>query len=237
MSDQDSIEVPGGDDPDRVAHLLRTDRVREHRDAPGGGGHPDKFGVVLHCRIAAIVKPVHSDETRRQAANEEAAWLIAHALAWEDLVGVTVQRAIQNSGGAEVQASVQRLWEGPKEWVPDRALFDEGDAWRVAVFDYLICNQDRSGNNWIATVGASGQRQLRLVDHGHAFGYPGNQLNSEWSTAKAGLSAPDEILERVQQFRNDAETRDQLVRLLGQELVEGVFNRAQHLCEEGSIPG
>lgn len=237
MSTESSAEAPEAEDD--VASLLRTDDVQEHRAAPGGGGHPDKFGVLLKCGMVAIVKPVKNDDTRRQAANEEAAWLIAHALGWLDLVGVTVQRSLKDPGGTNVQASLQQLWDsagGTPEWVPDRALFDESDAWRVAVFDYIVCNQDRSGNNWIATLDSDGQRHLRLVDHGHAFGFPGDQRNSEWSAAKAGQDPPEEILEDVRRLGDDPGVRSEISRLVGETLAQELFDRVQALCRGGTIP-
>ena len=52
------------------------------------------------------------------------------------------------------------------------------DLWQAAVFDAVVAHGDHNGNNWLAVPAPGGQHppRLKLVDNGHAFGYPSLQV-------------------------------------------------------------
>src|SRR4051794_31068381 len=105
----------------------------------------------------------------------------------------------------------------------------------AAIFDFLISNQDRAagGANWVATN--EGDRPtLRLVDHGHSFGYQDGALNSVWAQAKFQQVVPDEHVEALQRFVQDAAAHASLTALLGAD-AEAVLKRAQELLDGDPI--
>lgn len=199
---------PPASTAEQVTAVLLNEDVAEYRQIMGGGGHAEKFGVVMTSGIVAIAKPSQDEQSRRQANNEEAAWLIARALGLEHLVGVTVQRELKNTQGRQVKAALQQWW-GDGESLPAISDFADDVVFEAAVFDHLIWNQDRGQNNWMSTDDG-GVKKLRLFDHGHAFGFPGGPRNSSWADAKAGQTIPDSLLNRVRTVAEDEELRERL---------------------------
>jgi hypothetical protein len=210
--------------------------------AVGGGGHPNKFCVTFEDGSQAIVKPaVHGDpNTQRMASNEVAAWIVAAALGWNDLVAETVLRSIPGPDGLVVEASVQVMWSSDPEHhtqvVPPVSSFSEREALRAAAFDVLIGQQDRSGNNWIGTTDSNGSMQLRLVDNGHAFGYPqeGVAVQSAWTDAHRGQSLPSGIVDALVVLQT-ANIRPRLEELLGEDEVKRFYERLESMIAQRAI--
>lgn len=150
--------------------MASSEVAQTFRHDMGGGGHPESFAALLAGGLGLLAKP-KLDEDATMAGREVAAWRVARALGWSDLVAATVSRELMSPiRDFEVEASVQIIWAmntvgGP----PDQ--FSEEDTWRAAVFDALIRHTDRHGNNYLAVPrdATLGPQRLKLVDHGHAF--------------------------------------------------------------------
>jgi hypothetical protein len=137
----------------------------------GGGGHPGSYLVILEGGVGCLAKRESANaEAPQMVRRERAAWILARALGWNDLVSATVLRAIPGPGGDEGIASMQILWPANDVGVPGTE-FSEDDRWRAAIFDALIRSTDRHQWNWLGVPRDPGgtQRRLKLIDHGHAF--------------------------------------------------------------------
>ena len=212
-----------------LEEYLAAAAIDLHANFEGGGGHANKQLVLVRGGFGAVAKLATDDQTRRQARSEVAAYAVARALGWDDLVPVTVYRTVPSPSG-DVEASVQILWPSFKtaaELGIDHTSVAETDSWRVAILDVLLMNSDRNASNW----GQVAQTRIALIDHGHALigGQPG--LGSDFATSRLGHEIPapmKEALERLTssgggQLRDIAEEgdHDRILALAGENLSTG----------------
>lgn len=180
---------------DELEGYLRHANVLSVATFPLHGAHPS-FRVTLEGGVAVLAKPVDATpDAAKMVPREVAAWIVARALGWSDLLAATVLREVPGIRETEsVAASLQVLWP---DFQPDAplAVFRDDDVWRAAVFDVLIAQTDRSGHNWLAVPppGAEEESRLKLVDHGYAFDFEGRALASSFFAAKRGQPIPADV--------------------------------------------
>lgn len=92
---------------------------------------------------------------------ETAAWRVAEALGFDDLVPYTEEVEIAGKVGS-LQRYVKNATEAKQSPDPFDGVEDLG---RAALFDYIVGHQDRHARNWM--VGEDGK--LALIDNGLAF--------------------------------------------------------------------
>jgi hypothetical protein len=134
---------------------------------------------------------------------ERAAWLLARALGWGDLVAATVLRHVEKPSGPAL-CSLQMIWPAFSPNVPEGSL-PEDDRWRGSIFDALIKMADRGGGNWLGVPAdaAHGPQRLKLVDHGYAFSMT-QGLNSSFYNAFQGQQIPDLHREALENLEDHA---------------------------------
>jgi hypothetical protein len=141
---------------DELERYLEEAEITQLMEATwmGGGGHPSKFVAVFAGGGGALGKAENAAaEGPSMIRRKRAAWLLARALGWGDLVAATVLRHCEApSGGAF--CSLQMIWPAFTANVPEAELPEE-DRWRGAIFDTLIKTQDRGGGNWLGVPGDS----------------------------------------------------------------------------------
>jgi hypothetical protein len=119
------------------------------------------------------------------------------------MVAATVIREVPSLGsGAPVEASVQILWPMNQPGVSEDE-FSEEDLWRAAVIDALVRSTDRHPANWLGVPldAAGGRRQLKLIDHGHAFDLT-RGLQAPFYLGRRGQGLPDWASEAVDRLRD-----------------------------------
>lgn len=162
--------------------------------------------------------------------HEAAAWRLAVALGppWRELLTPCVLREYEDEDGAlSLQAP---------GWPGDPAP-TQNPTWCLpaAFLDSLIAQQDRHSGNWRW----DGNR-LSLIDHGYAFGLPGDILNhtdlvrARHSHRAAGL-LPEErdALERLSADANLLGIAD----ILLEERAQALLDRAKRMLARGEILG
>jgi hypothetical protein len=97
---------------------------------PGGGGHAAKVGIALEGGGAVLAKldsgaPYEGEMIRREAA----AWVVACAMGWPDLMPATVLRSVDWQG-RHYEASVQMLWPHVIQPPPRVVDFGYGERFR-----------------------------------------------------------------------------------------------------------
>lgn len=203
-------------------------------------GSPIREGAHPPCRVdyendvaglAKFPSLARQDDGQLMVARERAAWVVAKALGWPDLVPPTVLRDLDGPNGRE-RASVQALLEGA-EMLPPLDEIDRGDVLRAAVFDVVIHAGDRVGN-WMGVRDAEATR-LRLIDHGHAFEMPGwGVLRSQFVRAAEGTSLRRDHKEALRGLdRHDMRT--ELLVLLGPEPVRRMMARVEMLHRGSTV--
>jgi hypothetical protein len=108
-------------------------------------------------------------EPERELRNEVAAYRVADALGWTDLVPPTVYRKVPTADAGWVDASVQLLVSDAHH--DDLFRADEEQTRRAAVFDFIIGAKDRLPRNWMFVV-TGGVKKFVLIDNGWSFSYP-----------------------------------------------------------------
>jgi len=173
-----------------------------------GGGHGNKIAVVLEGGVHALVKPASGAQDGLLAVqNEAAAWELACLLGWGELVAGTVIRdVLPPQSGAPEPAAVQVMWPG-YDWTPAPGSFPEGETWKAAILDMLMLHSDRTNNNWLGVPPAQlpfpgpvygSRQQLKLIDHGFAFDFPGRaNLSSSFVDLHRGNPIPADLLQAV----------------------------------------
>src|SRR5436853_439346 len=144
-------------EPD-LEDYLRTARAVHVAPLGGGGGHAHKQLVVLEGGLGAVAKlistpdPAGQDQAARQVPREVAAWRLARALGWYDLVPVTTLGVVRSLFNDQfVAASLQVAWplfQVAAELQKSVGDCEHDDVWRVAIFDALAGNTDRNPTNW-----------------------------------------------------------------------------------------
>jgi len=201
----------------------------------GGGGHAQKYGAVLEGPVTVFVKPeCGMAEGNRAVRYELAAWTTVKLLGWTDMMGATVFRSFTSpSPHQSGPAAAQLMWSNAQENPPITA-FSENDIWRAATFDHLIQESDRVGHNWLGVSdGSGGQMQLKLIDHGFAFGW--QPAGSSFVDAKRGQAIPLDVLAGVQTLVNRCSDGRLGAFLEAPELAD-MLSRAALLLSSGSMP-
>lgn len=214
---------------------MRTARILDVCAFPAttGGAHPRKL-VIFEGGVAAVAKPADVNAAAvEMVPREVAAWIVARALGWPDLLAATVLRSIPGNAG-DVDAALMVVWPANQPDVDHG--FDDEDRWRAACFDLVVHQADRGGHNWVAVPDPQyGTPCLKLVDHGHCFGYPPNSgLNSTFLSEKQGQGLPGRITEGLTRFLDDPPIQ-RIADLLGSEEAQKLEDRVQRLSHGGVL--
>jgi len=165
------MAATGGPTTDLERYLETADVILRATHAMGGGGHPNSFLGVLVGGVGVLVKPSDSTaDAAKMIRREVAAWRLAAALGWPDLVAATVLREVESlQTGDRIEASAQVIWPSTQPGVAVDSFSDD-DIWRAAVLDALIRQTDRNPTNWLAVPQdpSHGLQRLKLIDHGYA---------------------------------------------------------------------
>jgi len=174
--------------------------------------HPT-YRVILTGAVAAMVKP--SDEIADGPAlvgREVAAWVLAKALGWPDLLATTVLRDLPSRGTRlPVRVSLQVIWP---DCLPDAPpeRFGPGDTW----------------------PGAAGQPRLKLIDHGYCFTTGMGPPGSTFYELHSGEPIPTPHLDAIRSLLGSFPVGD-LGRLLPPSEVTDARRRAETLLERGVL--
>lgn len=136
------------------------------------------------------------------------------------------------------EGSAQVLWPNFKDALRAQVTPDQctdNIAWAIAVFDSLLANTDRSDSNW--GVIDDSVDQAVLIDHGHAFDDNQPRSNSPFVTRfrDSGATVPPELIERVQAFRDQADT-SRMWEFLPDAAMRKVIERADALLASRQLP-
>jgi hypothetical protein len=196
----------------------------------GGGGHPSSFVAALEGGVGVLVKTADaSGDAPAMIRREAAAWRLARGLGWPGMVAATVIREVPSLGsGAPVEASVQILWPMNQPGVPEDEFSDD-DLWRAAVIDALVRSTDRHPANWLGVPldASSGRRQLKLIDHGHAFDLT-RGVQAPFYVNRRGQELPDWASEAIGSL---LKTPDFLGSYLSDKENEAFVQRLEYLKE------
>ena len=167
---------------------------------------------------------------------EVAAWHLACELGWVDLVPMTTTRTVRSlTTGNEVRASVQVVWPLFKVAAviqTDETACSEAGQWRVALFDAIANNPDRSATNWGWVDHLDGHP--KLIDHGNAFDLDPGSRPGSFVDLMAGKEIPPEHLDSVRAFAA-AEDTSRLAQVIGVDAAGSAFERARTICNDGII--
>lgn len=184
------------------------------RQAHNVGQMPGKEIVGLSGGVRALSKPT-GKYTAAFAKCEVAAWRLASAIGWGDLVPATVLREDLYPTGI---ASLQVWTPSSPGW--QLTSVSDDDIVRGAVFDLLVRNRDRSMQNVLCHSG-----HLILIDHAQTFCPPTSTIHSvlidEFKVR--GLEAPEDLrtqcreavakLGTEESFKGELLTADQFQRI------------------------
>jgi hypothetical protein len=186
-----------------------------------------------------IAKPADSELNQTMARREVAAWVVARELGWPDLVAATVLRDFEFPD-LRGEASVQIVWgtlSDDDRLAPPRPVSDYApeDRLRGAVFDAIVLQADRGGNNRLSLPEPDGGCRLALIDHGYSFQTTGS-FGSDLHAHVAGSSQPEDelpgsiidALDRLAQPRAERVLRD----LLRDGEYEGMVDRVTRMRTE-----
>ena len=219
---------------DGLEHYLANARVLDVSTFSQTTAHPS-FRLILEGGVGVLAKPADTaPEGEIMCRREAAAWMIARALGWPDLMGATMLRWITSpTTGDEVATSVQVIWP---DYHPDAdpTIFSDEDVWRAAVFDAAIGHSDRGGHNWLAVPGSGTAPQLKLVDHGYGFPSQVSAPNSTFFAMRRRAGLPEEITEALVRFVERRTAHGRLHELLASD-AEAVFTRAEALIAAGVL--
>jgi hypothetical protein len=207
-------------------------------DPPGGGVHPEKFGVVLLGGPALLGKPANSvPDGERQVKSEAAAWQVAKALDWAELVSVTVLRTFTTSTAPNgTLCSLQLLWPAVSAANNNFDEIDDDQMLRAGVFDFVTQATDRTAtNNWLfVRCVVTSTLKIMLVDNAWSFGvHPGAE--TIFVTKTHGRHLPEAILQAVERLRANAATSP-LSTLLDAVQLAALDSRCAKVLSSGTIP-
>jgi hypothetical protein len=219
---------------DDLERYLREATILDAWAFPGGGGHPDKRTVLLSGGVSVVAKMGNSSQHQDMARREVAAWHIARALGWPELMGATVLRTVDELEDG-MEASLQVVWLSCDE-DPEISRFSDAEINRAAAFDSIVQTTDRMGHNWLG-VPREGLRasRLKLVDHGYALNFPG-QPESPQSTffeLRKGEDLADEIQNAIENLARNWPS--EVAELIGSEAAGKAEERAKRLADHGVL--
>lgn len=221
---------------DELERYLETAQPLTWGEAVLEGAHPDKHRIVLDGGVQVMAKPGH-DQYERTVRREAAGWQVARRLGFTGLVAGTVLReAPRISTGEPVMSSVQVTWPDGRQWLTPLDEFSEEETWAAAVFDAVVAHTDHLNNNWLGVPdpSAGGQRRLRLVDTGNAFGTTGMAPpSSSFYNRHNAAELPEWVLDALSHFLEDCP--GPVENLVGVEEADGVCQRAARLSESRGL--
>lgn len=219
-----------------LERYLQTAQLLTWGEAVLEGAHPDKHRMVLEGGVQVMAKPGH-DQYEPVVRREAAGWQVARRLGFTGLVAGTVLRDVPRLSTSEpVISSIQVTWPDGRQWLTPLDEFSEEETWAAAVFDAVVAHTDHMNNNWLGVPdpSAGGQRRLRLVDTGNAFGTSGvTRPNSSFFERHHRAELPDWALDALHRFLEDCP--GSVENLLGEEEANGVCQRAAKLAENGVL--
>ena len=133
---------------------------------------------------------------------EVAAWRVLRALEWTELMAATVLRRLAIDEQRLVDASLQVAWPD-YSWCPSPEVLDEDDILRAAVFDVVVGVTDRKDNNWLGVGPEGGPQRLKLIDHGHAFDFPGRAFASTFFELKEWEALDEKVVTALRRVGDD----------------------------------
>jgi hypothetical protein len=223
-------------DPLSVERYLLEGAVVKVGPPIGHGAHPpcrvdyEDDDVVGLAKFPSLAR---EDDGHLMIVRERAAWVVAKALGWVDLVPPTVLRDLDGPAGRE-RASVQAHLEDADD-VPPVDELDAGDIHRAAIFDVVIHAGDRLAN-WMGVRSEDGPpTRLRLVDHGHAFEMPGwGVIRSEFVRRREGTRIAKADLAALSGLTRE-DVRSELQALLTSEPVRRMMARVERLLQRSTV--
>lgn len=169
MHDRDALEAALGGAP-VIARLQPSIPIQQGTRSSAGIDT-----VILEGDVHAIFK-IGCEPAPGQAGarREVAAYVLARAIGFDDLVGVAALRRELDATGKATDTAAIEFFDDRREDAP-LSEFPRDDIERAGVFDAIIGQPDRS-HNWLAVPAAPPVR-LKLFDHELAF-QPGTRVTS-----------------------------------------------------------
>lgn len=219
--------------------LLRAEVITMGTALTASGGTSAPSLVVLDTRRTAFFKRFRDQRPNICAhyghdpldvpLNEVAAWRLAFAMGdpWRQLVPTAVFRKINGAGGALINDRKAKA---------DLQVFSEAgqQVLSAAFWDALIGQQDRNQQNFRYERST---RSLALIDHGFAFGRPGDICTSTLFLAARFPQAP--LLRAEERGALEALLAHDLHGLGGfvsEDRVEALERRAKEMLRTGRVP-
>jgi hypothetical protein len=167
---KDEVRPPGGNEEDRKMeeHLLNDKIVDKERRY---GGIHETYKVEFADGSFGTWKPKDKADdtsmrrnisTGKSTEREVGAWVVAKAAGMQDLVTPAVIRTYEGRRGVLL---AWQVGDTAKDVNRDKRFDGNTDLARMAVFDYVIGNEDRHAGNWIV----SPDGKLKAIDHGLSF--------------------------------------------------------------------
>jgi hypothetical protein len=161
-------------------------------------------------------------------AREVAAYVVARALGWPDVPATLLRDGPHGVG------SVQRF----VRFDPEEHYFTLGGRFpdvfgRIAVFDLVVNNADRKAGHCL--LGEDGR--IHVVDHGVCFSSEPKLRTVIWDLA--GDPIPDPLRDDLRRLGNEVRTgelRDELAKLLDQEELDALADRAEATASLERLP-
>lgn len=177
----------------------------------------------LHDEIAEE----YGHEGGLQPIHEVAAWVLARELGepWSRLVPPCVLRPIDGRLGS----FSRRV---PGDSISPLGSVPSDDIEAAALFDALTGQQDRHSSNLLVE-----DEQLALIDHGFAFGRPGDYFNASMLVGYRNRSQPDLHEHELRALRRLVESSDLLGvgGLLEPERGAAMWDRANRMLTTGRL--
>ncbi len=213
--------------------------LHAYRNGGRGGGAGPSIVLVFAgggCAVAKFEDQVANGTM--MIRQERAAWLVACRAGLGHLVAVTVLRELesQQTPGAHALASVQSVWPNC-EAVPLSIPLDQVDPHDVlcaATFDYVVHATDRRGNNWVTLTGTQ-PGQLKLIDHGHAWGDGVSSDLYDRVKSQGPVPIPDHVKESCEQWLGTW-PGEELAELLEPPKLDAMHIRVTSLVDSGVLP-
>lgn len=196
-----------------------------------GGGVNETVFVELKDNGSGVFKPKDGQmfPYRDYYKRERAAYLVDRFLGF-DMVPPTVVRMIDGRIGS-FQQFIRDARMGSELQEVEHSLLPDKDKVKLFLFDFLISNIDRNGNNFLIK-----DNRIYAIDHGLSFGrniYPlGSYYGYDYNNKP---EIPSGVIEKIRKLNFEPEVksilRDLLLELLPESEVEAFFQRLEILLE------